>query len=135
MKREVQVSNPQRICPECGDEFTATHGRQVFCCTEHQDRFHTTMKVRGKVAMPFVMTWRMGKRGRTDATSYAMSELCALADQWAAEDKACGRRPDLIVSAKMREGWRAPDIEGRSRANCFTAAPTARKAPHVAEPG
>lgn len=119
-KRTVTPSNAERVCPNCSAVFTAHHGRQVFHSAACQTDFHQTMKSRGKVALPFVLTWRMGKRGRTDATSYALTELCSLADAWRAEDAACGRRPDLIVKAKMREGWRAVDIaHPGSRPNCF----------------
>lgn len=123
-KRTVDVADPKRLCPECGKPFTATHGRQVFCCTEHQERFHTVMKVRGKVALPFMLVWRTGKRGSTADTSYAFGQMAALADQWNAEDKAAGRRPDLIVAAKAREGWLAVDIgPGRRTApNCYAPA-------------
>lgn len=118
----MKVLNAKRICPECGSMFTAHHGRQVFCTTAHQGEFHQVMKLRGKIAMPFALVWRTGKRGRSPVRSYALSQLSRLADQWNAEDAACGRRPELIVAAKMREGWTAVDVEGRSRGNCF--APT-----------
>jgi ribosomal protein S27AE len=121
--RRVSPTNAERICPECGVTFTATHGKQVFCEPVHKEAFHHTMKMRGKVAMPFVLVWRSGKRGRTDDTAYALSELSRLADMWNTEDAACGRRPDLIVSAKNREEWRAADIGDRhGHANTFVPA-------------
>lgn len=118
----MKVSNAKRICPECGANFTAHHGRQVFCTTAHQGEFHQVMKLRGKIAMPFALVWRTGKRGRSPVRSYALSQLSRLADQWNAEDAACGRRPELIVAAKMREGWLGGDEKGGSRGNCFAPA-------------
>lgn len=122
-KRAVAPSNAERICPECGETFTATHGKQVFCCPAHKEAFHHTMKMRGKIAIPFVLVWRAGKRGRTSDTAYALSELSRLADGWNAEDAACGRRPDLIVKGKNREQWRAGDQQDRhGHANTFAPA-------------
>ena len=123
VKRAVAPSNAERICPECGETFTATHGKQVFCCSEHKESFHHTMKMRGKVAIPFMLSWRSGKRGRTEDNAYALGELSALADKWNAEDKARGRRPELIVAAKRREMWRAGDTDDRhGHANTFAPA-------------
>lgn len=123
VRRAVAPANAARICPECGEAFTATHGKQVFCSTAHKETFHHTMKMRGKVAMPFVLAWRSGKRGRTDNNAYGLAELSSLADRWNAEDRACGRRPELIVAAKRREQWRATDIEDRNgHANTFAPA-------------
>ena len=123
-KRTVSPPLARRICPECGETFIATHGRQVFCETAHKEAFHHVMKMRGKIAMPFVLVWRAGKRGRTDATAYALSELSRLADGWNTEDAVRGRRPELIVKAKNREMWRAGDhLDRQSHANTFTPAP------------
>jgi hypothetical protein len=106
----MNIAAPNRICPECGARFIAGNGRQRFCTTAHQAKFHDVMKVRGKVGVPFVLAWRQGKRGATDDTRYALGELSALADQWAAEDKAAGRDASLIVTGKRLASWRAADV-------------------------
>ena len=122
VKRVVNPAIPHRQCPECSQPFTAAHGRQVFCCAEHKERFHTVMKVRGNVAMPFMLAWRAGRRGNRADTAYALGVMAALSDRWNAEDKACGRRPDLIVAAKRGEGWLAVDLGNRSAPTGFAAA-------------
>jgi ribosomal protein S27AE len=103
---------PNRICPECGQRFKAHHGRQRFCETAHKTAFHARNRDRGKVAIPLVQIWRLGKNGKTAERSYAFSQLCALTDLWNEEDRNAGRRPDLVVKAKMRAGWIAADAPG-----------------------
>jgi hypothetical protein len=106
----MNIIAPNRICPECGARFIAGNGRQRFCTTAHQAKFHDVMKTRGKVAVPFMLAWRQGKRGATDDTRYALQELSALADQWALEDRDAGRDAKLIVAAKRLAAWRAADV-------------------------
>lgn len=98
------------VCPECGVAFKATHHLRVFCCSRHQIAYHVRSAQRGKVLLPLAQVWRTGKRGKTEARAYAFGEVCALLDQWAAEDKAAGRRPDVLVDIKHRTGWRAVDL-------------------------
>lgn len=105
IRRAVALVNAARICPECGETFTATHGRQVFCCPAHKETFHQTMKVRGKVSAPFITAWRMGKRGRTGTTAYAFYQLSRMADLWREEDAKTGRRPELMVALRAENGW------------------------------
>jgi hypothetical protein len=100
----------RRRCPECGEAFTARNPAQGFCCTDHQKRFHMIEAQRGKIATPLLQVWRKGKNGRSEDTAYALSQLSALADKWNAQDRAAGRRADIIVSRKRREKWSAADV-------------------------
>lgn len=99
-----------RKCPECGDDFIATNPAQGFCATGHQKAFHIRNATRGKIALPLVQAWRLGKNGRTEDRAFAFSQLCALADTWNREDRTAGRRPDIIVMRKRKSNWSAADI-------------------------
>lgn len=107
----MNIAAPNRTCPECGVAFKATHGRQAFCLPQHKETFHNRQSKRGKVAISLVQVWRAGKnrKGGEDAT-FAFREVCALADRWNQEDKAAGRRPDLVVTRKRRNGWSGVDL-------------------------
>lgn len=107
----MNIVSPRRICPECGEPFTATHGRQAFCTPAHKETFHNRQHKRGGVAMSLLQVWRQGKRKGGENATYALRELCNLADRWNAEDKAAGRRPDVVVTTKRRGGWAAVDLE------------------------
>lgn len=109
--RKPCIISPHRTCPECGAKFQATHGRQVFCSTEHKKAFEQVSRLRGQMAMPFILAWRQGKRGATDDSRYALNELSAMADRWAAEDKRVGRRSDVVVTNKRIGGWSAADMQ------------------------
>lgn len=106
----AHIRNARRTCPECGQAFVAHHGRQQFCTVEHKASFWAVSMRRGKVAMAFVQTWRMGKSGRTEDTSYALQQISKMADLWNAEDRKAGRRPELVVAAKRAAFWNATDL-------------------------
>lgn len=96
-------------CPECGERFTAASEAR-FCSDAHKNAFHNRSAKRGKVAMPLLLAWRMG-RGGGDAAKYAFAELCALADKWNAEDRKEGRAPmSAFIAPKMQSGWKAADL-------------------------
>ena len=106
-----ETSNLALVCPECGKSFVPNTHRSVFCLPSHQRQFHDRNRIRGQVAIPFLLSWRQGKRGRTEDTAYALAQLSAMADKWAAEDRAEGRRPDMIVSRKRLDCWSAADLK------------------------
>lgn len=99
----------RRVCPECGETFTATHHAQGFCTTDHQQAFHNLMAKRGKVMTSLVLSWRRG-RGSSDVAKYAFEQMSALADIYNAEDVAAGRRPGLVVERKRATMWQAVDV-------------------------
>ena len=100
-----------RVCPHCGETFTTTHGRKAFCSTEHKQAFEALSRKRGQMAEPLLLAWRTGKRGASDDSRFALSQLSAMADLWAAEDKKSGRRSDVVVTTKRKAGWSSADIE------------------------
>lgn len=107
----MNIAAPNRRCPECGEPFRATHGRQAFCSTAHKETFHNRKQKRGKVVMSLAQVWRAGKNGKGgDNARYAFAEMCALLDKWNAEDKAAGRRPDIEVSSRRANMWSASDL-------------------------
>lgn len=107
----MKILAPNRVCPECGSPFVATHGRQQFCSGEHQRKFNRVMAYRGGVLTPFALVSRRGKSGFTDERRYALRQFNALCDRWNAEDKAAGRRPDLVVGFKFHAQWAAADLD------------------------
>lgn len=109
MARTVKPLNPNRICPWCGEGFTATHGRQLYCCGEHRTAMKILNMKRGDIALPFLLRWRQRPRG-TDEYRYAVRELSALGDAWNSEDRAAGRRTDLIVADRLQRGWASADL-------------------------
>lgn len=124
----MNIVNPSRICPECGAAFTAHHGRQTFCSTAHQTKFHDVMARRGKVMMPLALSWRSGRNiGKTNAkrkghAAYAFGEMCKLLDQWAEVDRIAGRDPSLITAGKADASWSAVDIGPAEKARRERAA-------------
>lgn len=106
----MNILNPNRVCPECGHPFKATHGRQAFCCSGHKADFNHFMQRRGQIITPLAQVWRQGKRGTTADRAYALGQLCAYLDLCAAEDKRAGRNPGIVVASKRVSGWMAADL-------------------------
>lgn len=102
-----------RTCPETGATFTPTKPWQIFSTRAAAQAFHDRNATRGKALLPLAMVWRRGKRGSTAATRYALAEMARLLDGWREEDEKAGRRPDLVVAAKMGSGWTAADLIAR----------------------
>lgn len=96
-----------RTCAECGQPFKCAPGPKKFCTNEHRRAFDNRSRARGYLAVPLLQVWRKGKRGRTDDTAYAFQQLARLADLWNEEDKAAGRRPDLVVNRRNQACWDA----------------------------
>ena len=105
----MNIINPNRVCPECGAGFIAHHGRQAFCSSAHKAAFEARNASRGKIVLPLLQVFRKGKRGRSEATAYAFSQICALADLWNEQDRLAGRRPDVVTDERRRNRWAAVD--------------------------
>jgi len=106
-------------CAECGIEFDGRSSLKAgghdakFCCVAHKNTYRNRHLKRGAVAIPLLLAWRGAKSKRGDATgAYAFGELCRLADEWNAEDRAAGREAgyDYIRTGKLRDGWSATDL-------------------------
>ena len=102
----------QALCQECGGEFARRRTDQLFCSNPHRQSFHKRMANRGQLLTPFVMGWRLGKRGSNDSSAWAMRQMAALADKWNAEDKAAGRPPmSQLLETRMTMCWSASDLD------------------------
>ena len=93
-------------CPECDRLFNRGHHRQSFCCTEHQVAYNNRILQRGQAMLPLVMTWR-GTRSARDpslkrAGKQAFADLCRLADEYNAEDRAEGRPAIALLVVRRR---------------------------------
>ena len=103
------------ICPGCGTDFEPPHHSCVFCAGSCQQAFADLSAIRGKVMLPLIQTWRAHRKPTTTEARYAFQQLCALADMYNAQDKASGRRPDLLVARKMAAMWCAADLLDRKK--------------------
>jgi len=100
----------KRTCCECGVEFLANDVQGRFCDKKHKDAWKNRSLKRGAIMVPLVLAWRAG-RGSKEEAKWAYKELCKLADQWNAEDRAAGRTPMAkYLLPKMRSGWSAADV-------------------------
>ena len=100
------------ICPQCGCAFIRTsRARQAFCTPEHKVAFNDLMRARGRVIMPLLLARSMGRHTKGDQLgAYCRREADALIARWNQEDRACGRRPDIVAKTKQGLHWRAVDI-------------------------
>ena len=100
-------------CAECGAPFAPTRAWSLFCCKAHKQAFHSRQMSRGHILSTLMQVHRRGgdgKRNATDDSRYAFAQACKLLDRFNAEDKAAGRRPDLVVAAKRASGWDVCDL-------------------------
>lgn len=107
----MAVAEPLRVCPNCSAEFEAHHGRMRFCRPECKREFWRLMAKRGQTMFAFVQTWRMGKRGATPDSTYAIVQLAAFADLCNAQDRREGRNAALIVGEKREARWSVADLD------------------------
>lgn len=102
-------------CAECAQPFVGPREAQ-FCAPKCKDTFWNRMGRRGKVAMPLALAWREGKGRRGDeASAFAFRQLCAMLDDWNAEDRKAGRSAAKVARRKMDTGWTAADQNARER--------------------
>ncbi len=104
--------NPVRlICPECGQPFTTSDGKQMFCVPAHQIAFNRRERKRGFKLPTLIQAWRLSRNTRKPAAraagAAALAAMCRLADEWAAEDREAGRPGALAVMMnQQRRGLR-----------------------------
>ena len=97
-------------CAECGSDFMGARGAQ-FCGDKHKNDWHNRSSKRGRVAMPILLAMVTERRGKSEMGTWARTELYALADQWAREDRDAGRKASAdYLTPKMESGWRACDL-------------------------
>jgi len=99
-----------RTCPECGADFSAKHHAATFCCPAHQQAFHNRSAKRGKVLLPLMQAAVLRSKADEDMATWARREAYNLVREWNREDKAAGRRPELVSKAKFEMGWIAADL-------------------------
>jgi hypothetical protein len=105
-----KVARVAHTCAECGSAFEGARTAS-FCGVRCKDSWHNRSAKRGRVAMPLALAMVAGRRGSSEAASYARREFYALCDQWIAEDKAAGRMTAAeYLAPKMEAGWRACDL-------------------------
>ncbi len=90
----------------CGQPAT-----RLFCSTECRKAFHNLQMKRGAVLTPLALTWRGGKRGSSENSTWAFAQMCALLDRWRQEDARDGRMTTDVMAAKREGGWLAVDLD------------------------
>ena len=97
-----------RICPECGQEFTAAPKKgkpRTFCTDAHKQAHANRRASRGKSLVAMAQAWcrlRSAKKGSEnyDLANYFFREVQSMVDEWNAEDKAA-ERMDPVEYAKL----------------------------------
>jgi len=86
---------PALVCPECGERFTPTHHRAVFCSPAHAKAHNNRALAEGQRIVGLAKAWRAG-RSTSDpklkaAAKEAFGQLCRELDLLSSVDKAAGR--------------------------------------------
>lgn len=92
----------RKRCPECSADVppTKTGVMRIFCAAECRSKYHARSKARGQALLPMLLAWRTG-RGSTDIAKKAYAQVCAILDDFAAEDRAAGRPPAAEYAEKL----------------------------------
>lgn len=108
----------ERICPECGDGFIPNRPQQAFCSPAHAKAFQKRQANRGRAIIALAMAWRSSRnaKGKSEEAlrrkkigSDAMTELSALLDSFAAEDRKEGRPLPFDYAELLMESGRFID--------------------------
>ncbi len=95
------------ICPECGGPVVRKSPKgpsPTYCSYEHKVAHQNRRISRGVGLAGLVQAWRID-RGSGEIAKAAFAQICAMADQFNAEDAAAGRpRADLFASKVLRGG-------------------------------
>lgn len=86
-------------CPECGERFTSTDPRRLFCTNEHKRAWNNRQMTRFAPLGILAQAWRQGrhKKGGDESAKFAFAEFCNAVDRFNAEDKEAGRTAALEV--------------------------------------
>lgn len=139
--------NGRSTCPECGGPVTQpAKGRaRIFCKEAHKQAFRNRLAVRGKMLTGLALGWRVD-RGSGPTAKAAFAQMCAMLDEWNADDREAGRpRADYYTGLLIEQGnyvdrkathihctRRYQGCHGRVYANMRTKA---REAGWMVEPG
>jgi endogenous inhibitor of DNA gyrase (YacG/DUF329 family) len=106
-KPTIRERASQAICPECGGAVVRRSARgpfPTFCSGECKRVRANRRLVRGSAVIEFVQAWRLA-RGSGEIAKASFAQICAIADQFNAEDNAAGRpRADLAASKLIISG-------------------------------
>jgi protein-arginine kinase activator protein McsA len=109
------VTDRKLRCPECGKAFAPKHHRQRFCTDAEKRSFNDRERIRGRVMVKLAQSWRLGRSTKNPekkaVASFALSELCALADAYNQEDAAAGRLSALDYTNWMKISGHSPSAD------------------------
>lgn len=98
-------------CANCSTQFTPKSTLNLFCTATCKTEFYNIHTVRGRVLLPLLLTAATRRYdGDKALTAYARKQADALISRWLVEDRACGRRSELMVAGKMGRLWVAADL-------------------------
>ena len=85
------------FCDECGQRFIPQNEKQRFCNPAHRQRYNNRALKQGYQLYPLIMAWRIDRKPE------GLSDLCALADRFAGDERERRRaRSEKIESYKAR---------------------------------
>lgn len=97
----------ERICPECGGAVVRRSARgpmPTFCSDGCKKKRSNRRLVRGSAIIELAQAWRID-RGSGEIAQTAFQQLCAILDQFNAEDNGAGRpRADLMAAKILADG-------------------------------
>src|ERR1700741_5289108 len=106
-KPSIQERARERVCPECGSEVVrkSAKGPMPTFCSEACKRARGNRRlVRGSAIIEMAQAWRID-RGQGEIAQAALQQLCAILDQFNAEDHATKRpRADLMAAKILADG-------------------------------
>ena len=101
----LAIKIPARVCPECGETFTPSDPRRLFCTPAHARAWNNLQISRGASLVPLLQAWRQGRhvKGGDEAAKMAFAEAVRLLDSYTAADREAGRQPALkVVRSRYR---------------------------------
>lgn len=106
-KPTVQERARERVCPECGHEVVRRSARgpmPTFCSNGCKKDHANRALVEGRAVIAFAKAWRVD-RGSGAIAKGSLAQLCAILDQFNAQDLEAGRpRADLYAAKLLRDG-------------------------------
>lgn len=121
----------ERVCPECGGEVVrrSTRGPMpTFCSSECKKAHANRHIVEGRAVIAFLKAWRID-RAQGEIAQVSFGEICAIVDQFNAQDRAAGRpRADLYAAKLLADGTKFVDRQHQVQAARTRARVEAREA-------
>jgi endogenous inhibitor of DNA gyrase (YacG/DUF329 family) len=121
----------EHVCPNCGGEVVRRSARgpmPTFCSADCKKAHANRHIVEGRAVIAFLKAWRID-RAQGEIAQGSFAEVCAIVDQFNAQDREAGRpRADLYAAKILAEGTRFVDRQHQAQAAKTRARIAAREA-------